>query len=135
METWKKGKRVTLTKSYPNSLADLITALTKLSPTDEEATYSIFEILGLHLDSKSEPEVRKVEGSKQPERVPDSSPKKDEKQTQNKSIPASPESNPSDTSVKSNEYSMPSKLTYLGKSYVDPPVWFHNPLPLKSTES
>jgi len=114
LETWPKGKMINLTKPHPHSLADLITALNKLSPSDEEATHSIFEILGICLES----EFAKVEHSEHREKIPDPPIKKDEELIQ--------------TKIKPDETGLPSKLIRLEKSDVDPPTWFHNPLSLKS---
>jgi hypothetical protein len=126
LETWKNGKSVTLTKSHPNSLADLITALNKLSPSDEEAVHAIFEMLGIRLET----EISKVEHGKPHEETPKSFARKDEEPVQTE--PAQP-STPPENSTKPDEPSVPSALIHLGKSQVDLPTWFHNPLPLKST--
>lgn len=114
-----------MVKSYPNSMVDLITALNKLSPTDEEATQAIFEILGIRL----EPKLAKVERSKLQKEIPKSF-TKNENQIQTK--PVQPPT-PSEDYTKPDESSVPSTLVHLGKSYVDLPAWFHNPLTLRST--
>lgn len=116
-----------MTNSHPKSLADLITALDKLSPSDEEAMHAIVEILGMRLESK----LVEVERSEHREEVSDSITIKNEHPTQTEPIPPP---TPSETSKKPAETSYPSTLIPLEKSHVDPPAWFHNPLPLKSTE-
>ena len=116
-----------MTNPHPNSLADLITALDKLSPSNEEAMHAIVEILGMRLESK----LVEVERSEHHKEVSDSITIKNEHPTQTE--PISPLI-PSETSEKPAETSYPSTLIPLEKSHVDPPAWFHNPLPLKSKE-
>lgn len=116
-----------MTDPHPNSLADLITALDKLSPSDEEAMHAIVEILGMRLESK----LAEVEQSEHYEEVSDSITIKNEQTTKAETIP---HFTPYETSKKPAETSYPSALIPLEKSHVAPPAWFHNPLPLKSTE-
>lgn len=116
-----------MTKPHPNSLADLITALDKLSPSDEEAMHAIVEILGMRLETK----LVEVERSEHHEEVSDSITIKNEQTTKTEPIP---HSTPPGTSKISAGIRYPSALTHLEKSHVAPPAWFHNPLPLKSTK-
>ena len=127
LETWPKGKRITLRKSHPHSLADLIMALSKLSPSDEEATNAILEILGIRL----EPEFTKMKFNQCHEATPDLSPYEDNEDKE--SIQTKPTFiTPPEESKKSTEAAVTSELIPLEKSHDGLPTWFHHPLSLEN---
>lgn len=115
-------KEETLTNSNSHSLADLIVALSKLSPCDEEAINAIFEILGIRF----EPEVKKPLKT-----ITESSLEINEKQSHKESEYNSPSSS-HETYTASDKPIIPSTLVPLEKSQTDYPEWFYNPLSLKN---
>lgn len=121
-----RDKRIILTKACLHSLADIIKALNKLSPSDEEAVNAILETLGIHL----EPEITKVKSSKCCEKIQEHSLEENETSIVD-DIPLSYIS--SEIFVEPEEPSLSSKLIPLEKSYTTYPKWFNYPLNLKNT--
>lgn len=121
LETWTSRKRITLTKPHPHSLADIITALNKLSPSDEEAINAIFGILGVSFES----EVIKID-IKHQEKISELPTEKDAKNIQKESVSSSPQP---EIFTESDKPALPSALVPLGKSHIS----FQKPLNLKNT--